>query len=219
MSMRVQVVHFTEGATDPVQGFRSHGVRVVTLADGAGADETYVSCLHFEPGGWISDPPAVRDSALLSVHGEATLMGLDADTRAVTGPRLELSPGVGLILSADAGYRLHSDSGAIVLVVEAERLESTEKGRSTPERIMGATWPGEDQFKRRRTWLSVLRLIRFRSRFWRPILLARMESSGWAGMPGETSWWKKFVLGRRVEGRRNATEPRGATGQRRDGAR
>jgi hypothetical protein len=201
--MQVQVVHFTEGATDPVQGFRSHGVRVVTFADGAGADETYVSCLHFEPGGWISDPPAVRDSALLSVHGEATLMGLDADTRVVTGPRLELLPGVGLILSADATYRLHSDSGAIVLVIEAERLESTKQGRSTPERIMGATWPGEDQFKRRRTWLSVLRMIRFRLRFWRPILrqrlLARMESSGWAGMPREKSRWGKLVSGRRVE--------------------
>lgn len=199
--MQVQVVHFTEGATDPVQGFRSHGVRVVTLADGAGADETYVSCLHFEPGGWISDPPAVRDSALLSVYGEATLMGLDADTGGIEGPRLELSPGLGLIVSADATYRLHSDSGAIVLVVEAERLESTEKGRSTPERIMGATWPGEDQFKRRRTWLSVLRLMRFRLRFWRPILLARMESSGWAGLPREKSRWGKLISGRRVEGR------------------
>ncbi len=199
--MKVQVVHFTERATDPVQGFRSHGVKVVTLADGAGADETYVSCLHFEPGGWILDPPAVRDSALLSVHGEATLMGLDADTQVVTGPRVELTPGLGLILNADARYRLHSDSGAIVLVVEAERLESTVNGRSDPERIMGATWPGEDQFKRRRTWLSVLRMIRFRLRFWRPILLARMESAGWAGMPGEKSLWEKLVSGRRVEGR------------------
>jgi hypothetical protein len=64
---------------------------------------------------------------------------VECDTRVVTGPRLELTPGVGLILSADARYRLHSDSGAIVLVVEAERLESNEQGRSTPERIMGET--------------------------------------------------------------------------------
>jgi len=36
--MHVQFVHFTAGATHPVQGFKAHGVRVVTLADGAGAD-------------------------------------------------------------------------------------------------------------------------------------------------------------------------------------
>jgi len=91
--MHVQVIHFTVGATDPVQGFRSHGVRSVALADGAGADETYVSCLHVEPGGWITDPPTVRDSTLLLVHGEATFRSIE------TGLRLELSPGVGLALN------------------------------------------------------------------------------------------------------------------------
>jgi len=32
----MRVVHFTEGATDPLHGFRAHGVGFVPLADGAG---------------------------------------------------------------------------------------------------------------------------------------------------------------------------------------
>ena len=58
---RLNIIYFVRGATDPLQRFRSHGVRSVLLADGAGTDETYVSCLHFDPGGWITDPPADRD--------------------------------------------------------------------------------------------------------------------------------------------------------------
>jgi hypothetical protein len=36
----LDVIHFTLGATDPIVGRRAHGVRVVVLADGGGADET-----------------------------------------------------------------------------------------------------------------------------------------------------------------------------------
>ena len=108
------------------------------LADGAGHDETYLSCLHFEPGGWIADPPVVRDTAILVVSGKVVLIGIEP-----VDMRLDLSPGVGITLNADEAYRMKSDTGAIVLVVEAERLEPTRGGISTPERIMGQLWPGE----------------------------------------------------------------------------
>lgn len=104
----MHVIHFTEGATDPVQEFSAHGVRLVTLADGAGADETYVSCLHFEPGGWISDPPVVRDGLILLVHGEA---GFRAEE---SGLPLQLVPGLGLVMNADQRYRLRSSSPSVL---------------------------------------------------------------------------------------------------------
>lgn len=149
----MRVIHFTEGATDPVQGFCAHGVRVVPLADGAGQDETYLSCLHFDPGGWIADPPVVRDTAILVVSGKVVLIGIEP-----VDMRLDLSPGVGITLNADEAYRMKSDTGAIILVVEAERLEATRGGISTPERIMGQLWPGESM-PRRRAWLTVMRRI------------------------------------------------------------
>ena len=51
----------------------SYGVKMVMLADGAGADETYVSCLHLEPGAWILEVPALRDTGIFVVHGGLTL--------------------------------------------------------------------------------------------------------------------------------------------------
>lgn len=76
--------------------------------------DTYVSCLHIESGGWISDPPAVRDTALFVVHGSVTVWSVELEMR------LDPSPGVGIVLNADHAYRLESDIGAIVLVVEAD---------------------------------------------------------------------------------------------------
>jgi hypothetical protein len=66
---------------------------------------------------------------------------------------------------ADEAYRMKSDTGAIILVVEAEHLEATRGGISTRERIMGQLWPGESM-PRRRAWLSVMRHIYFRVRWW-----------------------------------------------------
>jgi hypothetical protein len=180
----LNVVHFTHGATDPVQGLRSHGVRVVMLADGGGADETYVSCLHFEPGGWVTDPPAERASAILAVHGRVTLFQSKPYSK-----RQDLSPGVGVVMAADAGYRMESEMGAILIVVEAEHLQATECGISTPERIMGQVWPGETVERERRTVRSICRGIYFRWR-WRKVLrVKRVDRSGWGS--GEMMGGKK----------------------------
>ena len=197
----MRFIHFTEAATDPLMGFCAHGVRCVLLADGAGEAETYVSCLHFEPGGWISNAPAVRDSVLLLVHGEATFELISAHSE-MPGVRHHITPGVGLVTSADDRYRLDSDAGAIVFVVEAERLEATECGISTPERIWGARWPGESDAPLPWTPLRVMRWLYFRL-FWARVfgrsLLRRKprpDSSGWGSEPSGRKLVWRLMLGR-----------------------
>ena len=179
----MRIIHFTEVATDPLKGFSAHGVRFVHLADGAGEDETYVSSLHLEPGGWIADPPADRDTTLLVVHGAVTFIS-SAPTM-----RLQLSCGMGMVMSADTRYRLHSEWGAILLVVEAERLEPTESGISTPERIMEAVWPGEREYRqrRRRTFVSMLRWVYYRWKWRKVRRMRRADISAWRPIPdGDT---------------------------------
>jgi len=39
----MQVIHFTDGATDPLQAFRSERARLVPLADGAGEGKARLS--------------------------------------------------------------------------------------------------------------------------------------------------------------------------------
>lgn len=172
------IVHFTEVATDPLKGFSSHGARFVPLADGAGEDETFLSCLHLEPGGWISDPPADRDTTLLIVHGAVTFASSAPYTL-----RVQLSCGMGMVMAADTRYRLQSDWGAIVLLVEAERLEATECGISTPERILKAVWPGEQLRPERRTLLSMVRRVWFRWKWRKLRRLVRADRSAWSPTP------------------------------------
>lgn len=176
----LNVIHFTHGATDRLQGLRSHGVSVVMLADGGGADETYVSCLHFEPGGWVTDPPAERASAILLVHGEVTL----DETRPYL-VRHFLSPGMGVVMAADVPYRIESATGAILIVVEAEHLQATECGISTPERIFAQLWPGETfERKKPRTVVSIWRAVYYRWRWGKARRVARVDRSGWGSGAG-----------------------------------
>lgn len=88
-------------------------------------------------------------------------------------------------MNADDRYRLMSETGAIILVVEAERLEATDAGKSTPERIWGAMSPGEVVVRRRRTMLSVMRWVCFRMGWWpvyrRPCGAARASRDSGAG--------------------------------------
>jgi hypothetical protein len=57
----MDVIHFTQGATDPLKGFDSAGARFVPLADGSG--DTHVSCLHLERGGRITAPSITHAAA------------------------------------------------------------------------------------------------------------------------------------------------------------
>jgi hypothetical protein len=47
----MDVIHFTEGATDLLAIFDATGARIVPLAAGHGV--SHVSCLHLAPGGAI----------------------------------------------------------------------------------------------------------------------------------------------------------------------
>jgi hypothetical protein len=64
------VVHFTDGATDPLMAFRSQRARLVPLSDGAG--EIHRSRLHLQPSASVEDPPTTHAAALLVVHGRFT---------------------------------------------------------------------------------------------------------------------------------------------------
>ena len=176
-----QIIHFTEVATDPLKGFSAHGVRLVQLAEGVG--ETYVSSLHLEPGGWIADPPADRDTTLLVVDGAVTFVSSEPTMR------LRLSGGMGMVMSTNTRYRLHSEWGAILLVVEAKRLEPAASGISTPERIMEAVWPGERGYRqrRRRTFVSMVRWVYYRWKWRKVRRMWGADISGWGpALDGDT---------------------------------
>jgi hypothetical protein len=50
---------------------------------------------------------------------------------------------MGCVFAKDERYTMHSESKAIILNVDADRLEAEPHGISTPQRIAGETWPGE----------------------------------------------------------------------------
>jgi hypothetical protein len=154
----MQVIHFTEGATDPIDGFESHGVRFVPLAAGQRDEDATVSCYHLAARAWIAETPFVHDCVLLLVQGRVILWWGEERSR------LDMSGGMGAVLSAGEPFLLETDEGAVVLAVESPRLSSTAQGRSCPRRIAGQRWPGE-----RRTLLRAItiRWVGYLSRWWR----------------------------------------------------
>jgi hypothetical protein len=57
--------------------------------------------------------------------------------------RIDIHAGMGCVLDADEAYALESEEGAIVLIVESDRLLPHARGISTPERVAGQTWPSD----------------------------------------------------------------------------
>src|SRR5882724_11817222 len=109
----MDVIHFTERATDPLEGFGASGASFLPLADGQG--DTHISCLHLEIGGKIEAPSITHAVALLIVHGRVTI-------EQGTGPRIHFSGGMGAVFSPNEPYTLKSDTGAILLLVESQEL-------------------------------------------------------------------------------------------------
>ena len=132
----MNVIHFTEGATDQLWGSRGRGARFVSLVEGNG--DVHVTCLHLSPGAHISDLSATHDRAALVLHGKVVVHGGE------TGNRVVLSAGVGVVVSAGERFSIDSAERAIVLTMEAQWLEATLAGISTPARIEGQRWPGEE---------------------------------------------------------------------------
>jgi hypothetical protein len=128
----MDVVHFTDGATDPVVAFRARLARLVPLAEGR---HVRLSCLHLAPDAAVIEPPTKKACVLLLVHGQINFW--------MTAPTLrpELTAGVGVTLQAGERSALQSKRGAVVMVIESEDLHAHPYGISTPERIEGAQWP------------------------------------------------------------------------------
>lgn len=133
----MQVIHFTRGAADPLEGFDARETALVNLANGEGTSQ--ISCLHLGPGAQILEPPTTQDCTLLLVHGRMTVTAADS------GMRLALEAGVGVTVKAGERYTLESTTGAVAIAVDAQSLEPTVAGISTPSRIAGQRWPGAEQ--------------------------------------------------------------------------
>ncbi len=129
----MQVIHFTQGATDWLTGFSARRSRSVSLATGTG--DTHLGCLHLMPGARIDEPPITHDCALLVVHGQVLVLE-------DVGSRVILSRGTGTVMKAGSRYQMESERGAIVLTFESKRLAATLQGISSPDRIAGQHWPG-----------------------------------------------------------------------------
>jgi redox-sensitive bicupin YhaK (pirin superfamily) len=132
----MRVIHFTSPAADPLKAFDSTGASFLPLADGEG--DTHVSCVHLDPGATISAPSLTHAATLLVVHGRITIASEHGEPR-----NTKIHAGMGIVVAPNEPYSFKSDSGAILLIVEAEQLLAHKRGISNPERIAGATWPSD----------------------------------------------------------------------------
>ena len=84
-----------------------------------------------------------------------------------------------------------------VIHFESERLDATDCGISTPERVMGALWPGEvlqERRRRPRTLLSLYRWVYYHVGLWLPMRLAdRLDLSGWRPRPQPPGPVRRFL--------------------------
>jgi hypothetical protein len=107
------------------------------LADGFG--DSYIGCAHLERGATLDAPSITHAAALLVVHGRVTI------TVKRTSMRIQFLAGMGAVFGKEEPYSLESDTGAIILIVEAGTLAAQKRGISSPDRIAGQRWPGDDQ--------------------------------------------------------------------------
>jgi redox-sensitive bicupin YhaK (pirin superfamily) len=131
----MDVIHFTDVAADPLKACGATAASFLPLADGQG--DTHISCLHLDRNASIEVPSITHAAALLVAHGRVTIEPLD------THARIDFSAGCGAVFSPNEPYTLKSDTGAILLIVESQKLTAHVRGISTPQRIAGATWPSD----------------------------------------------------------------------------
>jgi hypothetical protein len=131
----MDIIHFTRGATDPLDAAGVRGAHFLPLADGEG--ETHVGCVHLDPGATLDAPSLTHAAALLVVHGRIQIAGKAPFTR------IQVHSGMGCVFEKDEPYSLQSEIGAIVLIVESDHLKAHARGISNPERITGQTWPSD----------------------------------------------------------------------------
>jgi hypothetical protein len=131
----MDVIHFTYGATDPLNSGDAQGVRFLPLADGQG--DCHLGCVHLDPGAKLAAPSLTHAAALLVVHGRINL------TNEEPFVRLQVHAGMGCVFDKHQPYSLDTEVGAIVLIVESDTLAAHARGISSPDRIVGQTWPSD----------------------------------------------------------------------------
>ena len=132
----MDVIHFTEGATIPLREFGEIGARFVPLAQGHGTAS--LSALHLEPGARLQTPSISHAAALLVVHGRIKIV------RSAPASVIVIHAGMGAVFGPEEPYAMECEEGAVALIVEADGLIADARGISTPERIAGQRWPGDD---------------------------------------------------------------------------
>ena len=132
----MKVIHFTEGAAEVFESSRKSLTKFVPLLQGPG--ETYITCLHLLPGAHLVELPTCQECALILVSGFATVLVFEPHIS------MDLRVGVGVVIEEGEGYVLESREGAIVIAVNAERLNVSKEAISTPERVTGQNWPGKE---------------------------------------------------------------------------
>jgi hypothetical protein len=128
----MDLVHFTPGSLDPDNVRRPNAAAILPLATGKGDLE--ISCLYLSPGGRISVPPSGQSQMIMMVNGKA-----QATFPTGFGPRIYA--GMGMLLHAGETCELQSDRGAVIITIEATKLEADLCGISMPARVMGQQWP------------------------------------------------------------------------------
>ncbi len=104
----------------------------MALASGSG--EFQASCLYLAPGGQIAVEPTSQGRLLLVVNGKAS----------ATFPNricLRALAGMGLLLEPGEQCQLASETGSVILSLEAGHLTADPCGISHPERVMHQQWP------------------------------------------------------------------------------
>ena len=90
--------------------------------------------MHLEQSARIAWPSRTYAAALLVVHGRIIV---------TAHARIDIHAGMGCVFDKDEPYSLTSEPGAIVLIVESDKLTPHARGISSPQRIAGQTWPSD----------------------------------------------------------------------------
>ena len=131
----MQVIHFTEGASDWSKDFLAN--TLVLYHSPWGEGEAHFCCLHLLQGIPINGPHA--DCAHLAVHGQLLVIQ-------DPGGRVNFLCGMGMIIEGIVRCRPERERGAVVLAVESQHPEPTAQGISIPQRIAGQHWHGQELY-------------------------------------------------------------------------
>jgi hypothetical protein len=129
----MQVIHFTHGATEPLQDFGVIGAHFLRLADGE--RNSHIGCLHLETDAKVF--------IILTGPRRSLTLRPRPHYRDNHAARINIHAGMGAVFEKKEPYSLTSDPGAILLIVESDDLETHERAISTPQRIAGQSWPSD----------------------------------------------------------------------------